>query len=130
MECQSTSPKQLSPGVLNGQPVMLRWLQLPDNLVQRHMHERLNDAAALQHPHIVPVIGGSLEQGGAMVYNLTQVCIYLFPVLALLISDGFIVGHNRDLISFITADICALLTVLTKLNLLETELCCKVPLGL
>ena len=74
MERQSSSPDQMLPGVLNGQPVMIRWLQLSPHLVQSFLCHIPNDASALQHPHIVPVIGGSLEQGGAVVYALTQVC--------------------------------------------------------
>lgn len=79
---QSSSTGQWSPGVLNGQPVMVRWLQLTAGLYQQQLHERLNEASALQHPHIVPVVGGSLEQGGAVVYDLTQVCVDSLPLLA------------------------------------------------
>lgn len=60
---------------------MVRWLQLTAGLYREELHIRLNEASALQHPHIVPVVGGSIEQGGAVVYDLTQVCDDSLPVL-------------------------------------------------
>lgn len=64
--------RQMFQHTLQQQSVMVDRLLRPQAV--HALKPRLVAASALQHPYIAPVIGGSLEFGGAVVYGVAQVC--------------------------------------------------------
>lgn len=62
--------------ILHRKPVVVYQLQRQslDPQAVHVLDAQLSAVAALRHAHIAPVIGGSLESGGAVVYDVGQVC--------------------------------------------------------
>lgn len=69
--------RNMEQSILHRKPVVVYKL-LRQSLGPQDVHmldARLSALAALRHANIAPVIGGSLEGGGAVVYDVGQVCV-------------------------------------------------------